>query len=231
MTIPTTRRPVIDGGTEAPSQSWRPAGRAVAAGLLVLAPALVLASLLVAPRFDDRVARLESLAQDPSRFELASALATLALPLGVGSALALVLLALPRAPRLALAGGSLTVAGVVGKSVVTGIEIMTDGAVSGGIPVADVARVDADLGGAPVVVAAVMFLPCAVLGLALLTLALWRSRAVPLGVVVLLAGMLVFDVGLDRASVGYGCFLAAQTWIAVLVWRGGYLRPQRPRRA
>lgn len=215
---------------EVPAPStWSRAARRSAATALVVSPLLALAAFLTAPTFEERAARLADVARDPGPYQLASALFIASFPFTLGAVVVKMLLARKGSPRLAWAGGVLAAAGVLGHAVVAGIELMTDAAVAGGLDVGDVVRVDAEISGAGVIVAAIMFLPFTLLGFVLLAAALWRSRAVPIGVLLLLAGLLVLDLAVDQPVAGYACLLAAHVWIAAVVLRGGYQRPRRIR--
>src|SRR5262249_3886671 len=67
------------------------------------------------------------------------------------------------------------------------------------VPLADV--VD-NVSGAPAVALGIMFIVCAVVGLVLTALALWRSRVVPRAVPILMIAFIVTDVALQQPLIG-----------------------------
>ena len=182
-------------------RSWSTPARAAAALVLIASPALGAASALVVPSFEDRADRLAEVAADPAPFELASALQVASLPFAAAAVVLVSLLTFAGSRRLSVISGVLGVVGVIGHAVVSGIEVMTDAVAGGGLDLDALAALDAELSSPPAIVAAVLFIPVSVLGYILRGVALWRSRAVPIVVVVLFAFWLPIDfVGIPYAA-------------------------------
>ncbi|PPK92189.1 hypothetical protein CLV92_11651 [Kineococcus xinjiangensis] len=230
---PSTARPQGPVATEPAvavrppvAAEWSRGARTAAAGVLVAAPLLELVSGLLVSRSGDRAAWLVAVAADPGRPHLAAALALVALPLALGAVLVKVLLALRGSPRWAWTGAVLAAIGLIGHAVVVGMEMVEKAMVIGGLDPAAVVVAGEQLS-PPVLVAAVMFIPCSVLGIVALVVALWRSRSVPRGALLLILAMLVLDLGLGWAAAGSALLVVANAWIAVTVLRGGGARPAR----
>lgn len=198
-------------------RSWSRPARAAAAGVLVLSPLLSAAGTLVAPASGDRGERLARVAEDPAPYELASALQLASLPFAAAAVVVVTLLTLAGSRRLAVVSGVLGVVGVIGHGVVAGIETMTDAAAAGGVDLAVLGVVDSELSGAPVVVAAILFIPVSVVGYLLRAIALWRSRAVPALVAALFAVWLPLELAdLPYAAPALGVLVGAALAVVVL---------------
>jgi hypothetical protein len=72
---------------------------------------------------------------------------------------------------------------------------------------------------APGIAILLLFLPGAILGILTVSAALWRSRAVPRGAVVLLPIFIVVDVALQQGLPAHLIALVGASWIAVTVLR------------
>lgn len=135
------------------------------------------------------------------------------------------LLSRKRSPRLAYAGGILLGCGFFGLSAILGSEIPVSRlAQNGGIDLAALANVSDDTlisSTAPSIVLALLFFPGAVFGLLTMAVALWRSRAVPRGAVVLIAAFVILDFGLQLAVPAHLILAAAAFWMASAVLLAG----------
>ncbi|MGH3137230.1 MAG: hypothetical protein ACRDPV_12160 [Gaiellaceae bacterium] len=206
--------------TASPAADWPRLGRVAAAATLVLGAACQLVSFGLIPDFSETAERLEWIADDSAQAQASKVFDVLAMPFLVGTAIVYLLLARRRSPRLAWAGGLLLVMGMVGLSMVQGAETLMYG-------LADDERFDAATLGAAVddlttpsaIVMLLLFLPGAFFGVILSSAALWRSRAVPRGAVLLLLLFLVVDIILSRGFIGHAVSFAAAVWIAVTVLR------------
>jgi hypothetical protein len=78
-----------------------------------------------------------------------------------------------------------------------------------------------DQSGAPVIAALLMFLPGALLGVIILSVALWRSRAVPRGAILLLPLFALLDFFLDLGLIGHAVGFIAAAWIAWGILQAG----------
>ena len=67
----------------------------------------------------------------------------------------------------------------------------------------------------------IMFIVCAVLGVVVTAVALWRSRVVPRAVPILFVVFIVTAAALSQPLLGYVIALVAATWIAYTVVRAG----------
>lgn len=208
-----------------PAAEWSRLGRIAAAATLVIGAACQLTSFGLTPDFGDTAERLAWIAEDTAQAQASKVFDVLAMPFLVGTAIVYLLLARRRSPGLAWAGGILLVTGMVGLSMVQGAETLL-------YALADDGRFDLTaLGDAmdeistPSAIAMLLlFLPGAFFGVVLSGAALWRSRAVPRGAVVLMYLFLLVDIALSRGFIGHVFSLAAATWIAVTVLRS---RPAR----
>ena len=150
----------------------------------------------------------------------------LALPFLLGTALVFVLLSRGRSPRLAYTGGILLAIGFVYLSAVAGYETLAVMLVQDGrfdVPALSEAL---DEPSPAAMVMFLMFIPFALFGLLTSAAALWRSRAVPLGAVLLIPAFIVVDFflnegfGIVPSSAAHGIELVAFSWIASAVLRG-----------
>jgi hypothetical protein len=81
-----------------------------------------------------------------------------------------------------------------------------------------------ELSSAPGVVMLLLFIPFAFFGLLTMTVALWRSRAVPRGAVLLIPAFIVVDLFLSRGLEGHVISLVGACWIASAVLLAGRVR-------
>jgi hypothetical protein len=209
-----------------PAARFTPTARLTAAGTLVLGAAFQLAAFVTVPNEDDTLDRLTWVADHAARAELSKTFDILAMPFLVGTAVVYVLLSRERSPRLAWAGGILLGAGMVGLSMVQGLETLEFGlATDGRLELPPLSDAIDDISSAPAIALLAMFLGGAFFGLVFSSIALWRSRAVPRGAVVLLPAFIVVDGFLQRPIEGHVISLAAALWIGSAVLRARRKEP------
>lgn len=201
-----------------PAAEWPRLGRIAAALTLVVGASCQLLSFGLTPDHAETADRLVWIAEDTAQAQAAKVFDVLAMPLLVGTAIVYFLLARRRAPKLAWAGGILLVTGMVGLSMVQGAETLLYALVDDGrFDLATLADAMDDISTPSAIGMLLLFLPGAFFGVILLGAALWRSRTVPRGAVVLMYLFLLVDIVLGRGFIGHVISLAAATWIAVTV--------------
>jgi hypothetical protein len=181
-----------------PAANWTSAGRITAAATLVLGAAFPLAShlmtALIGPRTDRTIDYIHWIADHPDLASLIKVFELLQLPFLFGTALVYVLLSRHRSPRLAYAGGILLGCGFVGLSAVEGYETLAYAlAQDGRLDVQALADVVDAMSSTPAIVMLLIFIPFALFGLLTVTVALWRSGAVPRAAVLLIPAFMVVD--------------------------------------
>ena len=203
-----------------PAASFTRLGRLAAAATLVIGATCQVIVFAVEPQHSHTVDRLEWIAAHPDRANVAKLFDVLAMPFLIGGVLVYVLLSRQRSPRLAYAGGILLGCGMIGLSMAQGLETLEFGlAEDGRFDLKALAhRVD-NLTTAPGIAVLILFLPGALLGILTISAALWRSRAVPRGAVVLLPIFIVVDAPLQQGLPGHLIALVAALWIASAVLR------------
>jgi hypothetical protein len=206
---------------ESPARRFTHVGRLAAALTLVLGAGLQLAAFIAEPRHEETIDRLEWIAANAGRADLAKSFDLLAMPFLFGTVVVYVLLTRERSRRLAYAGGVLLGCGMVGLTALQGYEILVFKLAqdsSYDLPaLADVV----DEASAPMVVMFLLFIPGAILGLLTFTAALWRSGAVPLGAVILIPAFIVVDIALQQGLGGHVISFVAACWIASAVLLAG----------
>ena len=201
-----------------PAAQFSPLGRAAAAGTLVLGAALQLASFLTIPSHDETEERLRWIAANPGQADASKLFEILAMPFLLGTVLVYVLLSRRRSPRLAYAGGILLGCGMVGLSMLQGYETLEFGlATDGSFDLAALADAVDDISSPPTIAMLLLFLPGVFFGLLTMSVALWRSRAVPRGAVLLIPAFLVTDILLQQGVAGHAIALVGAVWIASAV--------------
>jgi hypothetical protein len=210
--------------TASPAARWTLAARLAAAGTLVLAAGLQLASILIEPDTDSTVEAVQWIADHPYRADLAQVLFLIAMPFYLGTALVYVLLSRQRSPRLAYAGGILLGFGFVGLTMVAGYETLAIAlAQDGRFDSTALAEVLAEMSSPPAIAMLLIFIPSAFFGLLTSAAALWRSRAVPRGAAILIATFILVDLflneglGLVSSSAAHAIWFVATCWIASAV--------------
>jgi hypothetical protein len=180
-------------------------------------------AFIAEPRHDETVDRFEWVAANADRADLAKLFDLLAMPFLFGVVLVYVLLSRGRSPRLAYAGGILLGCGMVGLTAVQGYETFAFTAVQDGrFDVADLADAFDSLSPGAVAML-LLFLPGALFGLLTMTVALWRSQAVPRGAVALIPVFIVVDIFLQQGLVAHAVALVGACWIASAVLLAGHI--------
>ncbi|TML64751.1 MAG: hypothetical protein E6G22_03725 [Actinobacteria bacterium] len=209
-----------------PATQFTRVGRFAAAATLVLGAGFQLAAFLTEKQHDKTVDRLRWVAAHPDRANVAKLFDLLAMPFLFGTVVVYVLLARQRSPRLAYAGGILLGCGMVGLSAAQGLETLEFKlAQDGRFDVAALGHVVDNLSTAPGIAMLILFIPGAFFGLVTLTVALWRSRAVPRGALVLIPVFIVLDFALQKGVAGHAVALVGATWIALSVLRSPRAEP------
>jgi hypothetical protein len=205
-----------------PAARFTPLGRAAAAGTVVLGAAFQLAAFLTAPSFDTTSERLDWIADHPDRAELSKLFDVLAMPFLLGTALVYFLLSRDRSRRLAWAAGIVLALGMVGLTAAQGIETLEFALVTDGrFDLAAVGDLVDNISSPPAIAIGVMFLGGVLFGLLLSIAALWRSRAVPRGAVLLIPVFMVTDIALQLPTLAHAIALIGAVWIASAVLLAG----------
>jgi hypothetical protein len=199
--------------------------RRFGAAALVIGPlSLVAGALFQVVSDDDSVsASLAKIAAHPSG-ERAAVVCDLLTAFMVPAVLYLMRLAGPRAPRLTLIGGAVTFAAFLGGLISVGAsDLLYDHAAQSPDRASAVSLVHAVTGDAAFTIPAFLFIVGHMLGLLLLGIALWRSRAVPRWAAALvgvasLAQVPVHDSGVGSAA-AYGLLLIGMAACAVTLLR------------
>jgi hypothetical protein len=208
-----------------PATRFTPIGRLAAAGTLVLGAAFQLAAFITEPKHDETVDRLQWIADNPERADLAKLFDVLAMPFLFGTMLVYVLLSRERSRRLAYTGGILLGCAFVGLSMIQGYEAFAfTVAQDGRFDLEALADVFEETSPALIAIF-LLFIPGALFGLLTMTVALWRSQAVPLGAVALIPAFIVVDLFLGRGLEGHVISLVAACWIASAVLLAGRAPP------
>jgi hypothetical protein len=216
-----------------PAANWTSAGRIAAATTLVLAAAFPLASHLMGPINPTTIAWLHWVADHPDLANLSKVFELLQMPFLFGTVLVYVLLSRQRSPRLAYAGGILLGCAFVGLSAVHGYETLAYAlAQDDRFDLSALADVVDAQSSTPAIVMLLIFIPFAFFGLLTVSVALWRSGAVPRAAVLLIVAFLVVDFFLGPEGFGIApdwvsrviSFVGA-CWIASAVLLVGRARP------
>jgi hypothetical protein len=199
--------------------------RRFGAAVLVIGPlSLVVGSLFQVASDDDSVsASLAKIAAHPSG-ERAVIICDLLVTLILPAMLYLMRLAGPRAPRLALAGGALSFASwMAGLYSLGASDLLYDRAAQLPDRASAVSLVHAVTSDAAFVIPEILFIVGHVLGLLLLGIALWRSRAVPRWAAALVGLASLVQVPVHDSGVGsaaaYGLLLIGMAACAVALLR------------
>lgn len=205
-----------------PATRFTRVGRLAAAGTLVLGAAFQLGSFVSEPQTDRTIDRLNWIADHPDRADLTKVFDLLAMPFLIGTVFVYVLLSRQRSPRTAYAGGILLGSGMIGLSAMMGFETLEFMlAQDGRFDLAALADAVDEFSTPPPLIMLALFLPGAFFGLLTMTVALWRSRAVPIGAVLLLPGFIVVDFFLQMGLFAHALSLLAACWIAWAVLHAG----------
>jgi hypothetical protein len=205
-----------------PAARFTPLGRLAAAGTLVVGATCQVLAFALIPDYDKTVDRLQWVAEHPTQAQISKTFDLLAVPFLLGGVIVYVLLARERAPRLAWAGGIQLGLGMCGLMTVQGYETLEFAlAQDGRFDLRALADVVDNLSTAPEVAMGIMFIVCAVLGIGVTAVALWRSRAVPRAVPLLLVVFIVTDAALSQPLLGHVIALVAAVWVAYSIVRAG----------
>ena len=108
---------------------------------------------------------------------------------------------------------------MVGLSMVQGLETLEFALANDSrFDPAALAKAVDDISTPPAIVIGVMFLGGVLFGLLTTTAALWRSRAVPGGAVILILVFIVTDIALQRPLIAHVIALVAAAWIASAIY-------------
>jgi hypothetical protein len=198
-----------------PATGFTRFGRIGAAATLVIGATCQVLAFALAPNYSDTVDRLQWIADNPTRAELSKLFDVLAMPFLVGGVVVYFLLSRTRTPRLAWFAALVLGCGLVGLSMSQGYETLefrltTDSL----IDLKTLAHTVDNLSTAPEIAMGILFLPGILIGILATMAALWRSRAVPRGAVVLMLVFVVLDVPLQRPLTAHVIALVAAAWIA-----------------
>lgn len=191
--------------------------RVATATAFVLGGALQLTSELLVPPTADYMGWM---AAHPGRAEVAAVADLLAVPFLIATTIAWTALARARSKRLAWPGGALMIMGMCGLAALVGATTAQHWLLTLGVDAGTVAKIF-DVGGLPLAVQLVMFLG-APLGVILLAVGMWRSRALPRGALALAVAFIVVDFTPMSGVVPFpthAVLLAALAWMAVAVLR------------
>jgi hypothetical protein len=203
-----------------PAATFTPFGRIAAAATLALGAAFQLAAFVTMPAFDETADRLRWIAENEARADLSKVFDVLAMPFLFGTVLVYVLLSRQRSPKLAYAGGALLTCGMVGLSASQGFEVLEFTlAQDGRFGIAALADAIDDISSPPAIAMLLLFLPGAFFGLLTMTVALWRSRAVPLVPVLLIPAFIVLDLPLQQGVAAHAVALVGACWIGWSILR------------
>jgi hypothetical protein len=165
----------------------------------LVAEAFQLASHLVQPTLRSSRAALDWAATNSTAAYLTKSFDVLAVPFLLGTALVYVLLARERSPRLAYTGGAMLASGLLGLAAVEGVESLA-------VILAQDQRTDLgglaealDASSGPAVVILLLLVVGALLGTLVLSVALWRSSAVPRALAALVSVPILLDAFVNEA--------------------------------
>jgi hypothetical protein len=139
-------------------------------------------------------------ADNPTQADVSKFVDLIAMPFLFGTTVLYVLLVRERSRRLAYAGGILLGCGMLGLSMTQGFETLEFAlAQDGRFNLTALADTVDNISTAPAAAMLLLFIPGAFFGLVTISIALWRSRAVPRGAVLLIPLFIVTDFFLSRA--------------------------------
>jgi hypothetical protein len=206
--------------TASPAPSYPPApplSRWAVAAMLVGGATLQLIEELIEPPFADDGARFDWMAAHTTTHAVDVVIGLLAIPLLIGSILQLGRRAW-RMPRLARVGVALSVVGFSALAAVHGFEGAEVAFLDGGVTPATATAATASIQPALAVPLMAMFLGTLTIGLPLLMVALWRSRSVPRGAILLVFVFMLVDFAApDMAFPSHGFSFIAFVWMAVAI--------------
>jgi hypothetical protein len=205
----------------------RPVSRWLVAAFLVAGATLQLIEELIEPPIRDDGDRLEWIAGHSTLHAVDIAIGLAAVPLLMASVLLLARLA-GRMHGLARVGASICVVGFSGLAAVHGFEFAEVALLDAGVPPATVAAAAANVQPVVGIPMLGMFLGALNLGLPLLLVALWISRGVPRGAIVVCFVFMIVDfVGPELPLPSHALSFVAFTWMAAAIALGrgaGFVR-------
>ncbi len=208
------------GSSVAPSyRAPRPLSRWLVAAMLVGGATLQLIEEMIEPPFADDRARFDWMAAHTTTHAIDVVIGLLAVPLLIGATLQLGQRAW-RMPRLARVAVAFSVVGFCGLAAVHGFEGAEVAFLDGGVSAATTTTATASIQPALGMPLLAMFIGTLSIGLPLLMVALWRSRAVPRGAILLVSVFMVIDFAApDMAFPSHAFSFIAFTWMAVAIVR------------
>jgi hypothetical protein len=199
------------------SPPTRPLSRWTVAAMLVGGATLQLIEEVIEPPFANDAARFDWMAAHTTTHAVDVIIGLLAIPLLIGGTLQLARRAW-RMPRLAQVGVAFSVVGFSTLAAVHGFEAAEVAFLDSGVSAATATAATTSLQPALAVPLLAMFLGTLTIGLPLLMVALWRSRSVPRGaILVVFVFMLVDFAGPDMAFPSHGFSFIAFVWMAVAI--------------
>lgn len=214
---------IVATRTHAESQATPPAGRAArwaTAAVLVAGATLQLVEELIEPPFTVDADRFSWLATHTTLHAIDVIIGLWAIPFMIAGTLLLARRA-RRMPRLAWTGAALGMIGFSALAAIHGFEAAEVALFDAGVSPATMTAATDHLQPALGVPLLAMFLGTLSIGLPLLMVALWRSRAVPRGAIALVfAFMLVDFFGPDMPFPSHGLSFIAFTWMATAIALG-----------
>jgi hypothetical protein len=198
-----------------PATRFTPLGRAAAAATLLIGATFQVLAFALMPDFAKTVDRLQWIADNPTQAAASKTFDLLAVPFLLGGVIVYVLLSRERSPRFAWAGGILLGLGMCGLMAVQGFETLQLELVRDGrFDLHALADTVDNVSSAPAIAMGLLFIGGAALGILVTSIALWRSRAVPRAIPVLLVAFFLVDVAASQPLIAHVIALIAAAWIA-----------------
>jgi hypothetical protein len=192
----------------------RPVSRWIAAAVLVGGSTLQLVEEMIEPPFADDGQRFAWLATHTTLHSIDIAIGLSAIPLLIAAALLLARLSW-KMPRLARIGAACNVVGLCGLAAVHGFEAATIAVLDAHVPAATVAAAAANVQPALAIPLGIMFLGVLTVGVPMMLIALWRSRTVPRGAIVVAFGFMALDFyGPEIPFPAHGLLFISYVWMA-----------------
>ena len=210
--------------SDAPAAERRmplPIPRWLATAVLIGGSTLQLVEEVLEPPFATDADRFAWLATHSTWHAVDLAIGLAAVPLLIASVLILARLSW-RMPRLARVGASCCVVGFSGLAAAHGFEAAEVALLDAGVSPAVLLKATAHLQPALAVPLLAMFLGALTVGLPMLLLALWGSRSVPRGAILLSFAFMIVDfAGPEMVVPTHAISFVAFTWMAVSLLRHG----------
>jgi hypothetical protein len=204
-----------------PARRFTPFGRVAAAGTLVLGAGFQLLAFATEPAHSETIDRLRWIAENEARANIAKTFDFLAMPFLFGAVIVYVLLSREKSPKLTYTGGVLLGCGMLGLTAAHGFEILEFKLAQDGRFDLNALADAVDGVSPPLIVTFLFFIPGAVFGLLTMTVALWRSGAVPRAPVLLIPVFIVLDIPLQQGLLAHAIAFVGACWIASAVLLAG----------